>query len=176
MLFGLLVIGFGIQGCKDQGSASDEEQTSDSLLVIQKRFQELPDPVEIDAETREKMADFTMFAELEQEMEKFRNKSTGDLSFSVEQLKNIDQRINRDSLPGALNNPAIKSRLTLMRTYLRLMDTQLKQAGAESQVDSARVKLYLAYNGLRYQINDVLREKIYEAFLDSTVTGSDTLP
>lgn len=151
---------------QDRTSEESNSSISDSLNGSRK-FKPLGDFLPIDRSVQQQLRSFTVMKELEDEMRKFSDKLSGDLSFSVDQLQKIDEKIVRDSLPGKLNQPEVKSRLTLMRTYIGLLKAQLDRHEPDSVINRTRKELFDAYNAFRYQVSDVMQEKIYEDFLDT---------
>ncbi|TRZ46412.1 hypothetical protein [Robertkochia solimangrovi] len=169
---GLILLLLANASCGD----GEKKEVPEEIKQAVSSFTQLPDTFNLSDVSRKEIDTWKRFREFEKEMETFRVKTSGDLSFSTEQLLVIDTLLQKDTIPPKFDNRAIKSRLIVISTFIHKLDAQLGGNTRAKDIDNTREKLMEAYNGLRYQIADVLTDKVYEDFLevgeipDSTAT------
>ncbi len=158
-----LLLSFIVFSCgreeKTEENAEDQEQEV-------RTYAELPEIRPLEGIDESQIDSWINFRELEAEMRTFRNKNSGDLTYTVDQLIQIENKIHADTIPDKFNTRGIKSRLNLMKTFLYQLKFRLQDNDDVSEVNASRTKVMEAYNALRFQISEVLREKIYEDFLE----------
>lgn len=172
LLSSLLVIVLLFTGCGQEPSEKNatEEPRQDKAYA----YTPLGPLFKLEPQVEKTIEDWDSFWDLQQEMELFRGKNSGDLSFITEDLLRIHAELMHDSLPEKLQNPAVKSRSLLFGTFALKLKDQIQHRTSAAELDTTRVRLLESYNAFRYQIGDALREKVFEDFLQRDTTFRDT--
>ena len=131
--------------------------------------------LELEPQVEEAIQNWESFWDLQQEMELFRAKGSGDLSFITDDLLRIQTELINDSIPEKVQNPAVKSRSLVFGTFARKLKDQISHRAPVAELDTTRFKLMEAYNAFRFHISDALRDKVYEDFLERDTTYLDSL-
>lgn len=172
-VFFYIAIGFMFIACKQQGSTDEASEDTDQETTY--AYEPLDPILELDASVEDSLNEWNAYWELQREMEQFRGVKTGDLSYVNEELLRIQSELIHDSIPEKVQNPAVKSRALVFRTFALKLKDQLEQRAPSAEVDSTRVKLFESYNAFRFHVADALREKVYEDFLKRDTTYLDSI-
>lgn len=171
--YSLLIAAVILVSCGQEHSGEQAEDKNEEVAAY--TYAPLGPVLEMDASAEEAIREWTAYWELQEEMENFRSKSSGDLSYINEELIRIQGELIHDSIPEKVKTPAVKSRSLVFRTFAEKLQDQLKHRVPIAEVDTTRVKMLETYNAFRFHIADALREKVYEDFLERDTTALDTL-
>ena len=161
-----------LSGCKhNRGEAQIEDSVSDSVSYT---YAPLGPILELPPSVEDSLRGWEAFWDLQEEMERFRIKNTGDLGFSTDELIRIEGELIHDSIPESIALPAVKSRTLVFRTLAFKLKDQLDHRAPGADIDSTRIKMLESYNAFRFHISDALRVKVYEDFLNRDT--SETKP
>lgn len=170
-----LIISMFIWGCGQEKTTTQEETKGGS--EVSSGYMPLGPILEMQPSVTDSLQDWKSYWDLQQEMENFRMKKSGDLGYVTDELIRIQGELINDSIPEKANNPAVKSRSLVFRTFALKLKDQIEHGAPAAEIDSTRVKLLETYNAFRFHISDALRVKAYEDFLkqDSTFTDSSAI-
>ncbi|THD69682.1 hypothetical protein E7Z59_04980 [Robertkochia marina] len=172
-LFFFMAIGLVLFACGQEQST--ESTSEDSAQETSYTYVPLDPILKLDAQVEDSLKEWKSYWELQREMERFRGVKSGDLSYINEDLLRIQSELIHDSIPEKVQNPAVKSRALVFRTFAMKLKDQLEQRAPSAEVDTTRVKLFESYNAFRFHIADALREKVYEDFLKRDTTYLDSI-
>lgn len=172
-LSGLLFVSLIAISCGDEpGEGQSEDRVEETGSTTYTALNPL---LKVDPEVEEQLRDWKAYWDLQQEMEVFRAKSVGDLTYITDELLRIQGELIHDSIPEKVQIPAVKSRSLVFGTFARKLKDQLTQRAPSAEVDTTRMKLMESYNAFRFHITDALREKVFEDFLQQDSTFLDTI-
>jgi len=166
-LFFLLVI-FVIISCNRKGkdvlANADEPETEVSQI---KPVPEIYQTPEREVLMTDSVPDMVA---LEGELEKFRRLSPTGLSFSMDELVKIETEWSQKTLPAKFDTPAIKSRIIVLRTLLLQSKTLIAENASADTLNLQQIQIVNAYNALKKQMEEALRNKAYDEFLENADT------
>ncbi|WP_224491240.1 hypothetical protein [Robertkochia flava] len=163
-----------LTACREEETETNTEKSTEAPVSY--AYSPLGPIIELQPSVEDSLREWTAFWELQEEMEIFRSKNTGDLSFNVDELIRIEKELLHDSIPEKVKLPAVKSRSLVFRTLAYKLKDQVEHRISAADIDSTRVKMLESYNAFRFHIADALREKVYEDFLNRDTTRPDSIP
>lgn len=150
LLIALLVF----SGCNSKGE--EAPQTSEATSVTD--VQELPAVAQIDAAARQILDGWAEYRSLEDRMAVLMEADNEEeMKLLLEELNQICKRLEDSTFPGPFEQPSVRSRLKVIRTYLGKLDAALFY-----RLDYAEPtrELMQSYNALREQFNVIVRNTL----------------
>ena len=120
--------------------------------------EELPAPVQIDAGAREILDGWAEFRSLEDRMVVLADSGNEEeMKLLLEELKEICKRLEESTFPETFEQPAVRSRLKVIQTYLGKLEAALFY---RLDYKEPLFELMESYNALREQFNVIVRNTL----------------
>ena len=141
-------------GCNPK--VEEAQESSQETSAQDKR--ELPAPVQIDAGAREILDSWAEYRSLEDRLSVLAEASNEEeMKLLSEELNQICIRLEESSFPGEFEQPAVRSRLKVIQTYLGKLDAALFY---RQDYQEPLFELMVSYNALREQFNVIVRNTL----------------
>jgi len=149
-----LIVLLLFSGCNPKAEEAKEtaQETSES------GNRELPEPVQIDAGAREILDGWAEYNSLEDRMAILAAAGNEEeMKLLLEELNQICKRLEESKFPGEFEQPAVRSRLKVIQTYLGKLDAALFY---RQDYREPLFELMVSYNALREQFNVIVRNTL----------------
>jgi len=155
--------------CKD-----GEETTEPQVSYLDKNADELSKKidlqgsptVELSATTQEAISNWNEYLSAQSEIEKIKNSS---LQNFINNADIIDDAVVKiiDSIPETFNNRAVKSRLNVLNTKIKVMKQDLDRPNLNKEmINNDATAVYNAFQDFKIQLNEVFLPQVSELNFD----------
>lgn len=156
-------------------SCKDEAETTETIVsYLDKNAEELSKNIdlqgtrtaELSTKTEEVTSNWNEFLSAYSELEKMK---TSSLQNFINNIDNLDEAVTKvnDSIPKTLNNNAIKSRLNVLRTKIKVMKQDLNRPNLNKEmINNDATAIYKAFQDLKIQLNEVFLPQVSELDFD----------
>lgn len=148
--------------CKEE---TNKTEAKNETAVEEKKQETLPQIIALSGEPEETTVNWTAFADFDSELRRLYEKEI-DLMILLTELERKEVELENSQFPEKLDNPAIKSRMLVVRTYLGRAKAAIQENNPEL-MHKEKIAILKAYNALRIQITDVFKKNIAEEFLEN---------
>ena len=156
-----LIVLLLFSGCNTKVEEAQETPQETSALDAE----ELPAPAQIDAGAREMLNGWAEYQSLEERMAVLREaRNEEEMKLLLEELNQICKRLEESTFPEAFEQPAVRSRLKVIRTYLGKLDAALFY---RLDYQEPLLELMQSYNSLREQFNVIVRNTLSPELFDN---------
>ena len=135
-----------------------EEAPETSGVTSGAAIQELPEVAEIDSGAREILDGWAEYRSLEDRMLVLKEAgNVEEMKLLLEELNQISTQLEESTFPGAFDQPSVRSRIKVIRTYLGKLEAALFY---RLDYDEPLRELLESYNALREQFNVIVRNTL----------------
>jgi hypothetical protein len=143
-----------LSGCQSSGDkAADSEGEAPPV-----ELQELPEAVRIDPQAREVLEGWPQYQALERRMPGLAEaQNEEELKLVLEELDQICQQLEENPIPEPFEQPSVRSRIKVLRTYLEKLEADLYY---RLSYGGTMRELMESYNALGSQFNVIARNTL----------------
>lgn len=122
--------------------------------------------VELSPKTQEVTSEWNEFLSVHSEIEKIKNSNIQNF---IQNADNIDEAVTKisDSIPKSLDNNAVKSRLNVLSTKVKVMKQDLDRPNlSKEMVNNDAIAIYGAFQDFKIQLNENFLPQVSELDFD----------
>ncbi|MEC8832594.1 MAG: hypothetical protein VX772_09555, partial [Bacteroidota bacterium] len=153
-LLSILVLLSVLASCKKTEKAAVEVNTED----LEFNYQKMPEKAEINPEATAIVENWRQFKDLNASVDVlYKATNNEDLALAVDDLIEKEKRMSEGGYPEPFDSNQIKSRQTVMRTFLY----KVKASIMENQpTTEPTIQMLEAYNNMREQLNVIMNSQL----------------
>ncbi len=126
----------------------------------------VPTLIKLEASHEAELNKWEALRNLETEVVRFERSEPSSYKVGIEDLLRLENELAVSEFPEKFNTPAVKSRITVFKTYLLQTKWLLSKAGTDKSIMMAqKAKVLESFNALKRQLSGILAKEMAEQFL-----------
>ena len=150
-----------VLACKKD--AKQPENVKQEIIISDEVRKNLPQIIALTGKAKATIETWTEFTDFDSEFRRIYEKDI-DLKTLYTELIRREKELKESKFPEKFDNPAVRSRLLVLQTYLGRALAGLQENNLE-QIATEKAEVIKAYNALRMQFMEVWKKNIAEEFL-----------
>lgn len=154
-----VVCGVLFTACEKEAKPAPASQEFSQAVIV-------PTLIKLEASHEAELNRWGALRNLETEVARFERSELSSYKVSIEDLVRLEGELAISEFPEKFNTPAVKSRITVFKTYLLQTKWLLSKAGTDKSIMIAqKAKILESFNALKRQLSGILAKELAEQFL-----------